>query len=163
MSFNAEDAHRTFDSSRHQQVLCFLFSAHISPPSQAFCKKISKWSHNWDKNMKIVKNRCLLESRLNKTTHGSMLTGTKTLQKKLVAVISVSLSCVPVQEKGKEVLGMELYPTGSSLPDCSHACGPCFPCKRVMVSFKCSIAESCPTVYRCMCKGKYYHVPSNWA
>ncbi|KAK2659206.1 hypothetical protein Ddye_005739 [Dipteronia dyeriana] len=61
---------------------------------------------------------------------------------------------------GKEV-GMEVYPTGSSLPDCSHACGPCFPCKRVMVSFKCSIAESCPIVYRCMCKGKYYHVPSN--
>ncbi|XP_022990492.1 protein EPIDERMAL PATTERNING FACTOR 1 [Cucurbita maxima] len=65
------------------------------------------------------------------------------------------------EEKAKEVLGMELYPTGSSLPDCSHACGPCFPCKRVMVSFKCSVAESCPTVYRCMCKGKYYHVPSN--
>ncbi|KAK0577577.1 hypothetical protein LWI29_035271 [Acer saccharum] len=57
---------------------------------------------------------------------------------------------------GEEV-GMEVYPTGSSLPDCSHACGPCFPCKRVMVSFKCSIAESCPIVYRCMCKGKYYH------
>ncbi|XP_030485779.2 EPIDERMAL PATTERNING FACTOR-like protein 6 [Cannabis sativa] len=57
-------------------------------------------------------------------------------------------------------LGMEMYPTGSSLPDCSHACGPCFPCKRVMVSFKCSV-ESCPIVYRCMCKGKYYHVPSN--
>ncbi|XP_038885051.1 protein EPIDERMAL PATTERNING FACTOR 2-like [Benincasa hispida] len=65
------------------------------------------------------------------------------------------------QEKTEEVLGMELYPTGSSLPDCSHACGPCFPCKRVMVSFKCSVAESCPTVYKCMCKGKYYHVPSN--
>ncbi|XVE60835.1 hypothetical protein DITRI_Ditri05aG0158600 [Diplodiscus trichospermus] len=65
------------------------------------------------------------------------------------------------EEGVKEVLGMELYPTGSSLPDCSHACGPCFPCKRVMVSFKCSIAESCPIVYRCMCKGKYYHVPSN--
>ncbi|OMO53242.1 hypothetical protein COLO4_36800 [Corchorus olitorius] len=65
------------------------------------------------------------------------------------------------EEEVKEELGMELYPTGSSLPDCSHACGPCFPCKRVMVSFKCSIAESCPIVYRCMCKGRYYHVPSN--
>ncbi|XP_059455482.1 protein EPIDERMAL PATTERNING FACTOR 2 [Corylus avellana] len=60
----------------------------------------------------------------------------------------------------KEEVGMELYPTGSSLPDCSHACGPCFPCKRVIVSFKCS-TESCPIVYRCTCKGKYYHVPSN--
>ncbi|KZV28925.1 hypothetical protein F511_13720, partial [Dorcoceras hygrometricum] len=58
-------------------------------------------------------------------------------------------------------IGMELYPTGSSLPDCSHACGPCTPCRRVMVSFnRCSV-ESCPIVYRCMCKGKYYHVPSN--
>ncbi|XVF63236.1 hypothetical protein PTKIN_Ptkin09bG0071500 [Pterospermum kingtungense] len=65
------------------------------------------------------------------------------------------------EEGVKDVLGMELHPTGSTLPDCSHACGPCFPCKRVMVSFKCSVAESCPIVYRCMCKGKYYHVPSN--
>ncbi|CAN4116355.1 unnamed protein product [Withania somnifera] len=65
------------------------------------------------------------------------------------------------EERKGDVLGMELYPTGSSLPDCSHACGPCFPCKRVMVSFACSIAESCPIVYRCMCRGKYYHVPSN--
>ncbi|CAK9184926.1 unnamed protein product [Ilex paraguariensis] len=65
------------------------------------------------------------------------------------------------EEGTKEELGMELYPTGSSLPDCSHACGPCSPCKRVMVSFKCSTTESCPVVYRCMCKGKYYHVPSN--
>ncbi|KAL5560032.1 hypothetical protein UlMin_036243 [Ulmus minor] len=64
------------------------------------------------------------------------------------------------RERANEGLGMELYPTGSSLPDCSHACGPCFPCKRVMVSFKCSV-ESCPIVYRCMCKGRYYHVPSN--
>ncbi|KAK6940106.1 hypothetical protein RJ641_029637 [Dillenia turbinata] len=65
------------------------------------------------------------------------------------------------KEAPRENLGMELYPSGSSLPDCSHACGSCFPCKRVMVSLKCSIAESCPIVYRCMCKGKYYHVPSN--
>ncbi|OIT30460.1 PREDICTED: protein EPIDERMAL PATTERNING FACTOR 2-like [Nicotiana attenuata] len=70
-------------------------------------------------------------------------------------------SHVHIKEERKGELGMELYPTGSSLPDCSHACGPCFPCKRVMVSFECSIAESCPIVYRCMCRGKYYHVPSN--
>ncbi|KAF3959965.1 hypothetical protein CMV_015276 [Castanea mollissima] len=67
---------------------------------------------------------------------------------------------VSPKEEAKDELGTELYPTGSSLPDCSHACGPCFPCKRVMVSFKC-FTESCPIVYRCMCKGKYYHVPSN--
>ncbi|KAM7516780.1 hypothetical protein LguiA_006363 [Lonicera macranthoides] len=66
------------------------------------------------------------------------------------------------EEGRREEIGMELYSTGgSSLPDCSHACGACYPCKRVMVSFKCSIAEPCPIVYRCMCKGKYYHVPSN--
>ncbi|KAI4323198.1 hypothetical protein L6164_022825 [Bauhinia variegata] len=66
------------------------------------------------------------------------------------------------KEKGANGdMAKNLYPTGSTLPDCSHACGPCFPCKRVMVSFKCSMAESCPIVYRCMCKGKYYHVPSN--
>ncbi|KAK7317494.1 hypothetical protein RJT34_01779 [Clitoria ternatea] len=67
-----------------------------------------------------------------------------------------------IEEKGaKKDMGMELYPTGSALPDCSHACGSCFPCKRVIVSYKCLIAESCPVVYRCMCKGKFYHVPSN--
>ncbi|KZV28926.1 Membrane lipoprotein [Dorcoceras hygrometricum] len=72
--------------------------------------------------------------------------------------IILGFSCV-LQESGE--IGMELYPTGSSLPDCSHACGPCTPCRRVMVSFnRCSV-ESCPIVYRCMCKGKYYHVPSN--
>ncbi|KAF8018265.1 hypothetical protein BT93_H3226 [Corymbia citriodora subsp. variegata] len=64
------------------------------------------------------------------------------------------------KEKTKEEVGAELFPTGSSLPDCSHACGACVPCKRVIVSYKCSV-ESCPVVYRCMCKGKYYHVPSH--
>ncbi|XP_040379205.1 protein EPIDERMAL PATTERNING FACTOR 2-like [Oryza brachyantha] len=62
---------------------------------------------------------------------------------------------------GGGVLQEEVYATGSSLPDCSHACGACSPCSRVMVSFKCSIAEPCPMVYRCMCKGKCYPVPSS--
>ncbi|CAH9106653.1 unnamed protein product [Cuscuta epithymum] len=58
--------------------------------------------------------------------------------------------------------GELVYGTGGSTrPDCTHACGPCSPCKRVMVSFKCAAAESCPVVYRCSCRGKYYHVPSN--
>ncbi|CAM0901892.1 unnamed protein product [Alopecurus aequalis] len=61
----------------------------------------------------------------------------------------------------KGFLQEEVYATGSSLPDCAHACGPCKPCNRVMVSFKCSIAEPCPMVYRCMCKGKCYPVPSS--
>ncbi|GJN26288.1 hypothetical protein PR202_gb14209 [Eleusine coracana subsp. coracana] len=57
----------------------------------------------------------------------------------------------------------EVRATGSSLPDCTHACGACSPCSRVMVSFKCSVAEPlpCPMVYRCMCRGKCYPVPSN--
>ncbi|XP_057815340.2 protein EPIDERMAL PATTERNING FACTOR 2 [Cryptomeria japonica] len=49
---------------------------------------------------------------------------------------------------------------GSTIPDCSHACGSCLPCTRVTVSFKCTIAESCPIAYRCMCKGKVFPVPS---
>ncbi|XP_020521726.1 protein EPIDERMAL PATTERNING FACTOR 2-like isoform X1 [Amborella trichopoda] len=64
-------------------------------------------------------------------------------------------------EERKVKESIEIDASGSSLPDCSHACGACFPCKRVMVSFKCAIAESCPIVYRCMCKGRYFHVPSH--
>ncbi|CAN6235229.1 unnamed protein product [Urochloa humidicola] len=51
--------------------------------------------------------------------------------------------------------------TGSRLPDCAHACGPCSPCRRVMVSFMCAQAsESCPVAYRCMCRGRFFRVPS---
>ncbi|RLM73495.1 uncharacterized protein C2845_PM15G10470 [Panicum miliaceum] len=51
--------------------------------------------------------------------------------------------------------------TGSRLPDCAHACGPCSPCRRVMVSFRCAQAsESCPVAYRCMCRGRFFRVPS---
>ncbi|KAL7000347.1 hypothetical protein U1Q18_001496 [Sarracenia purpurea var. burkii] len=51
---------------------------------------------------------------------------------------------------------------GSSLPDCSHACGPCSPCRLVMVSFVCASlaeAETCPVAYKCMCNSKSYPVP----
>ncbi|XP_044966733.1 protein EPIDERMAL PATTERNING FACTOR 2-like [Hordeum vulgare subsp. vulgare] len=51
--------------------------------------------------------------------------------------------------------------TGSRLPDCAHACGACAPCKRVMVSFRCAEAsESCPIAYRCMCRGRFFRVPT---
>ncbi|CAL5031676.1 unnamed protein product [Urochloa decumbens] len=52
--------------------------------------------------------------------------------------------------------------TGSRLPDCAHACGPCSPCRRVMVSFMCAqgASESCPVAYRCMCRGRFFRVPS---
>ncbi|RID74896.1 hypothetical protein BRARA_B01972 [Brassica rapa] len=57
---------------------------------------------------------------------------------------------------------LDYVASGSSIPDCSHACGSCTPCKLVVVSSKCSASESeaCPVVYKCLCKGKYYHVPS---
>ncbi|RDX88852.1 Protein EPIDERMAL PATTERNING FACTOR 1, partial [Mucuna pruriens] len=51
---------------------------------------------------------------------------------------------------------------GSRLPDCTHACGSCSPCRLVMVSFVCASlaeAESCPMAYKCMCHNKSYPVP----
>ncbi|CAN6453470.1 unnamed protein product [Victoria cruziana] len=51
---------------------------------------------------------------------------------------------------------------GSGLPDCSHACGSCSPCRRVMVSFVCSTyeeAETCPMAYKCICNSRSYPVP----
>ncbi|KAM2204517.1 hypothetical protein COP2_024510 [Malus domestica] len=63
----------------------------------------------------------------------------------------------------KRVRGPDtLQVAGSSLPDCSHACGSCRPCRLVMVSFVCaSVAESetCPMAYKCMCNNKSYPVP----
>ena len=55
-----------------------------------------------------------------------------------------------------------LQVAGSSLPDCSHACGSCTPCRLVMVSFVCASlaeAETCPIAYKCMCHNKSYPVP----
>ncbi|MED6154959.1 Protein EPIDERMAL PATTERNING FACTOR 1 [Stylosanthes scabra] len=55
-----------------------------------------------------------------------------------------------------------LQVAGSRLPDCSRACGPCSPCRLVMVSFVCSSlqeAETCPMAYKCMCHNKSYPVP----
>ncbi|KAK9089370.1 hypothetical protein Scep_028452 [Stephania cephalantha] len=51
---------------------------------------------------------------------------------------------------------------GSSLPDCTHACGSCTPCRLVIISFVCSSleeAETCPIAYKCMCNRKSYPVP----
>ncbi|PON33428.1 hypothetical protein PanWU01x14_352770 [Parasponia andersonii] len=56
----------------------------------------------------------------------------------------------------------EVKVAGSSLPDCSHACGSCSPCRLVMVSFVCASlaeAETCPMAYKCMCRNKSYPVP----
>ncbi|PSS16312.1 MEPF1 like [Actinidia chinensis var. chinensis] len=51
---------------------------------------------------------------------------------------------------------------GSTLPNCSHACGSCLPCQLVTVSFVCASlaeAETCPMAYKCMCNNKSYPVP----
>ncbi|GMY10063.1 EPIDERMAL PATTERNING FACTOR-like protein 5 [Fagus crenata] len=64
----------------------------------------------------------------------------------------------PTMRKGGDTLAI----AGSSLPDCSHACGSCSPCRLVMVSFVCSSleeAETCPMAYKCMCHNKSYPVP----
>ncbi|XP_020229366.1 protein EPIDERMAL PATTERNING FACTOR 1 isoform X2 [Cajanus cajan] len=71
------------------------------------------------------------------------------------------------RKDGKEMLYWEgrvetVEVAGSRLPDCSHACGSCSPCRLVMVSFVCASlaeAESCPMAYRCMCHNKSYPVP----
>ncbi|MED6108705.1 Protein EPIDERMAL PATTERNING FACTOR 1 [Stylosanthes scabra] len=50
---------------------------------------------------------------------------------------------------------------GSKLPDCSHACGSCSPCRLAMVTSCAPIteAEPCPLAYKCMCHDKSYPVP----
>ena len=51
---------------------------------------------------------------------------------------------------------------GSRLPDCSHACGSCSPCRLVVVSYMCSSltqSETCPISYKCVCNNKSYPVP----
>ncbi|OEL26867.1 hypothetical protein BAE44_0012115 [Dichanthelium oligosanthes] len=68
---------------------------------------------------------------------------------------------VAVEDEEGELWAKERAATGSRLPDCAHACGPCSPCRRVMVSFMCAQAsESCPVAYRCMCRGRFFRVPS---
>ncbi|XP_030932853.1 uncharacterized protein LOC126693984 [Quercus robur] len=64
----------------------------------------------------------------------------------------------PTMRMGADTLQI----AGSRLPDCSHACGACSPCRLVMVSFVCSSleeAETCPMAYKCMCNNKSYPVP----
>uniref|UniRef100_A0A7N0SXT4 Epidermal patterning factor-like protein n=1 Tax=Kalanchoe fedtschenkoi TaxID=63787 RepID=A0A7N0SXT4_KALFE len=67
-------------------------------------------------------------------------------------------------QHGMEVIqGVDLVQlAGSSLPDCSHACNSCMPCRLVIVASACASlteAESCPISYRCMCNNKTYPVP----
>ncbi|OWM78635.1 protein EPIDERMAL PATTERNING FACTOR 1 [Punica granatum] len=71
-----------------------------------------------------------------------------------------------VRRSGTPALGHGKLDTvqvaGSRLPDCSHACGSCSPCRLVMVSFVCSSlqeAETCPMAYKCMCHSRSYPVP----
>ncbi|KAJ6433413.1 hypothetical protein OIU84_017163 [Salix udensis] len=64
----------------------------------------------------------------------------------------------PTKRRGADTVQI----AGSRLPDCSHACGSCSPCRLVMVSFICASleeAETCPMAYKCMCHNKSYPVP----
>ncbi|EFH65109.1 hypothetical protein ARALYDRAFT_895030 [Arabidopsis lyrata subsp. lyrata] len=70
-----------------------------------------------------------------------------------VILVGLFICCTVICE-------VEDVASGSSIPDCSNACGPCKPCKLVVISSKCSASEACPLVYKCLCKGKYYHVPT---
>lgn len=74
-----------------------------------------------------------------------------------------SSSSGEVDEGTKKIrAGHPLQVAGSRLPDCSHACGSCTPCKLVVVRFVCASlteAETCPISYRCMCHSKSYPVP----
>ncbi|WOL18068.1 protein EPIDERMAL PATTERNING FACTOR 2 [Canna indica] len=66
------------------------------------------------------------------------------------------------EEKRRQGKLDTLQVAGSSLPDCTHACGSCTPCRLVMVSFVCASleeAETCPMAYKCMCHSKSYPVP----
>ncbi|KAL1567686.1 protein EPIDERMAL PATTERNING FACTOR 1-like isoform X2 [Salvia divinorum] len=51
-----------------------------------------------------------------------------------------------------------LQVVGSKLPDCTHACGSCTPCRLVRCS-SIEEAETCPIAYKCMCHNKSYPVP----
>ncbi|XP_068669510.1 uncharacterized protein [Aristolochia californica] len=67
-----------------------------------------------------------------------------------------------VRRQGRQGRSDTVQIAGSSLPDCSHACGSCSPCRLVMVSFVCASleeAETCPMAYKCMCNSKSYPVP----
>ncbi|KAK9152658.1 hypothetical protein Sjap_000138 [Stephania japonica] len=62
----------------------------------------------------------------------------------------------------KMVRPVTIEVAGSSLPDCSHACVSCTPCRLGMVSLVCSSlegSETCPMAHKCMCNNKSYPVP----
>ncbi|PSR96352.1 MEPF1 like [Actinidia chinensis var. chinensis] len=57
---------------------------------------------------------------------------------------------------------LQFRTAGSRLPECSHACGSCSPCRLAMVSFRCAFiaeAETCPMAYKCICNSKSFPVP----
>ncbi|KAJ4828458.1 hypothetical protein Tsubulata_005684 [Turnera subulata] len=67
------------------------------------------------------------------------------------------------QKKEEEERVRPLQIAGSRLPDCSHACGSCSPCRLRIISSLCASlahsSETCPVTYRCICNNKYYPVP----
>ncbi|CAA7052375.1 unnamed protein product [Microthlaspi erraticum] len=80
---------------------------------------------------------------------------------KLISLVVILLLHLFVSSNSFRLDLLDYVASGSSIPDCSHACGPCRPCKLVVVTSKCSSgSEACPLVYKCLCNGKFYHVPS---
>ncbi|KAI8551756.1 hypothetical protein RHMOL_Rhmol06G0211300 [Rhododendron molle] len=90
--------------------------------------------------------------------HHATLPGTRDGEKVNPNVYGERRPVPPVKHRRADPLQI----VGSTLPDCSHACGSCSPCRLVMVSFVCSSlaeAETCPMAYKCMCNNKSYPVP----
>ncbi|KAL0559983.1 hypothetical protein IC582_000369 [Cucumis melo] len=90
--------------------------------------------------------------------HGHHRKGAASSGKAAMVVVNEKVTMMTMGRKGTETVEV----AGSSLPDCSHACGSCSPCRLVMISFVCASlqeAETCPMAYRCMCNNKSYPVP----
>ncbi|KAA0031583.1 protein EPIDERMAL PATTERNING FACTOR 1 [Cucumis melo var. makuwa] len=91
-------------------------------------------------------------------SHGHHRKGAASSGKAAMVVVNEKVTMMTMGRKGTETVEV----AGSSLPDCSHACGSCSPCRLVMISFVCASlqeAETCPMAYRCMCNNKSYPVP----
>ncbi|KAL1325157.1 hypothetical protein AAHE18_13G141400 [Arachis hypogaea] len=74
--------------------------------------------------------------------------------------VSIMISPSPISQSHSPIPETMVL-AGSKLPDCSHACGSCSPCRLVMVTSCARIkeAEPCPLAYKCMCHDKSYPVP----
>ncbi|XP_057858212.2 uncharacterized protein LOC131067280 [Cryptomeria japonica] len=101
---------------------------------------------------------------LNKGLKSSAIVDKDTISKEFISANQDATTQTREKHANKDrMVEQTMEIAGSSLPDCSHACGSCKPCRRVTVSLMCSVSteesESCPMAYRCMCKGKSFPIP----